>query len=146
MNSQPRWLLVGVAGLLLGLADGASAIGMTAVTRRTVMGGVPGTAAAPTVAGNNGATVFSPQPSAAAAMLLPGQTPLAAGGPAPSVGNAGAAPMAQPIAVQPVPRRPFAVPFSRPIVSVARPTKAVTALAPQTGTNLIRGNSINVAP
>ena len=127
---------MGAAGLLLGRADGANANGIAAVIRSTVTGGVPGTAPAPAAADHKDTTVFSPQPSAAAAMLLPGQTPLAAGG---------RAPMANPIAVQPVSVRPFAVPFSRPVLSVARPAKAVTALAPRNGPNSMRGNSINVA-
>ena len=135
---------MGAAGLSLGRADGANANGITAVTRCTVTGGVPGIAPALAAADKND-TVFSPQLSAAAAMLLPGQTPLAAGRRAPSDSSAWAAPMANPIAVQPVSVRPFAVPFSRPVLSVARPAKAVTALAPRNGPNSMRGNSINIA-
>jgi len=66
-----RWRILGVGGLLVAIHG--SAAGITAVTRRTAMAGVPAGAAAP-AAGNPGNTV-SPQPQAAAGLLLPGATP-----------------------------------------------------------------------
>jgi len=55
----------------------AQAGGITAVTRRTVMSGVPGGAPANATANATGGTIVNPQPQAAASVLLPGQTPLA---------------------------------------------------------------------
>ena len=148
MNSRIPWRPLSVAGLCLCLTDRVNAFGITAVTRRTVMGGVPTAAAAPapTAPGNNGAIVYSPQPAAAAAMLLPGQTPLAIGAPriGTGTGTAGVAPVVNGVVGYPWQSRPAAVPQFRPGVPV-RTGKVVAGVVPLTGTNLPRPSSVTTA-
>ena len=87
-----EWLL---AGLLFGAAFAAGAQGITAVTRRTFMGGVIGVGFGAGGVGGVGGTIgVSPQVSAAAAALQPA-APVPPGS---TVANPPAGPAARPIA------------------------------------------------
>ena len=141
MHTRCRWVPLATSLLLLGLPAVAEAIGITAVTRRTVMGGVQSVAPAQSAPGNNGTSVVSPQPAAAAAMFLPGQTPLAVGGKPGTAGARGVPVAANRIVMQPVLVRPTAVPVARRIVPI-RPVNAVTAVAPQSPTSSASAPSV----
>ncbi len=111
MTARFQWCFLAAILVQLGFPSISEGAGITAVTRRTVMGGVPGVVPAQAASANNGAIIYSPQPAAAAAMLLPGQTPLAAGATpmARSVGAGGRLPAtAGPVAYQPTYGRPTA--------------------------------------
>ncbi len=98
-----EWLLV---GFLLGSTLGVQAQGITAVTRRTFMGGVIGGGfGAGGVGGGVGGSIgLSPQASAAAAALQPA-APVP---PGPAVANPPAGPAARPIATARPPESPEA--------------------------------------
>ena len=111
MTARTHWCFLAATFLQLGFPSISEGAGITAVTRRTVMGGVPGATPAQAASGNNGAIIYSPQPAAAAAMLLPGRTPLASGA-TPMARGAGASgripATAGPVAYQPTYGRPAA--------------------------------------
>jgi len=138
MSNRLRLSTLVYLGVFCGLAwsPQLEAGGITAVTRRTVMSGVPAGLgnAAPNVAAAAG-TVVSPQPQAAAAVLLPGQirlgavtTPGTAGGTRPVVAAA-------PTPLRPGPGEAL---LARPVVIVGAPAKTPAAAKVPTPAHVAR--------
>lgn len=117
----------GSIGLLI-WSGCSHAAGITAVTRRTVMSGVPGGGLGGAPANNGTVIVTSPQPQAAATVLLPGQTPLGA--------KTAAAGARVQVAAQPPPLRPgpgealMARPAAATTPLVVKPAVGVRASTP----------------
>ena len=140
MNAH--WAIAFRVGLGIGwLVTTAESAGISGVTRRTAMGGIPGAGAAPAAGqgtpGPNGVEAWSPQQAAAAAMFFQsqGQAPIGAGagaggGGGVQGGGSTGSPNGQPVAGQPGMTSPARVQWVRAGAyppAVTRPDRPVAA-------------------